>query len=76
MRNYVRLCSLVLLACAAAYAGYRSLSAAPSREDQSILTTMDPFGPCTEASLDRRSGETRLGYCPVHGVVTLTAGLP
>ncbi len=73
MRNHVRLCAS-LLVCALAYGGYYAFAPA-SGGAQPSTSSIDPFGACTEASLDRASGQTRLGYCPTPGTVTLTAGL-
>ena len=74
MRKHVRLLGSVLVVGAMAYGSYLTLSPAPSA-DQPAIAAMDPFGTCTQASLDRTSGETRLGYCPAAGTVSLTAGL-
>jgi hypothetical protein len=75
MRNHVRLCASLLLVCAVAYGGYHAFAPASSEGTQASVPNIDPFGTCTEASLDRTSGQTRLGYCPAPGTLTLTAGL-
>ncbi len=75
MRTHVRLCASLLLVCAVGYGSYHAFAPASPDGTQASVSSIDPFGACTEASLDRASGQTRLGYCPASGTVTLTAGL-
>ncbi len=66
---------MALVVSAVACAGYWALSTTTSVEHKAHTSRIDPFGACTEATLDRTSGNTQLGFCPAQGTVTLTAEL-
>ena len=76
MRGHLRLYGSVLLACAVIYGSYQFVSPEIEREVLPLPSKIGAFRTCTEASLDRSSGKTRLGFCPAPGIVTQTAGLP
>jgi hypothetical protein len=73
MRKQRQLMALVVSAVACA--GYWALSPATPIDSKPHSSGIDPFGACTQATLDRTSGKTQLGFCPAQGTVTLTAGL-